>query len=1268
MGKAKNQTIGYEYYMGLHMGIARGPVNELCEITVGDRQAWQGSVTGNTQIYINQPDLFGGHKGEGGIKGTLDVMMGGPGQVKSPKLAAMLTGLQPQFRGFLSVFFDGMVCAMSPYPKPWKFRARRTTAGWDGGTWYPDKATIILDGYYDDGTTRQITAMNPVHIIYESLTNRQWGLGRDRSLFLEDTWRKAADTVYDEQFGLCIRWSRQDTLMSFVQVVIDHIGCAVYVDKFTGKYKIKMIRNDYDADSLPIVDMDSGLLKINEATNASTFNLLNEIVVNCHNPVTNNDFQMRAHNLALIETQKALNSDTRDYPGIPTPKLGNIVAQRDLKAASTNVRRFNVDADRRLWHIQPGDVFKLRDPKSRGIETVIVRVGNVEENPQTDGTLKITAVQDVFGINLNTFTGVQPPNHVEPDTTPKLARRVVYEATYAELSRMVTDGEFNAIQRAEGFIHAHAEKPNPIHMAFDLAVRPQGVADFSINGNGDFTPLAELAVQIDYLTNSLTYWKEGDDFSDPEEVYPGMAIMIGKQEQNEIIRVVSIDRTAKTMSIARGCWDTIPQRHFAGELIWAIQDNGGTDYTKYLSGETVDMKILPWTLRGGRFPIEQAPIDSLPFKHRFFRPYAPGRLQVKTLEIGQARPWYFAFDLRADATTDEVPDFATFTWTHRDRPLQQDKLIDHAQDSIGPEPGTLYRFRVFNATGEMVRNETGIAGSQFVYTYQMAASDTKVEEGATESTSGTVFIDSLRDGVESWMYYTTPFTVHKKPPQTAQVAFMSMQTVSDDTDITDETDSASGGQVAQIAQAVVQPDTAIEDESDSTAGGQVSLLSTSATQFTKLLPVIDMYLYEAPYLSLLREGRNPTRSQLMAFVARPSDRATDGYDLADRPQGTAGWTNNGAGPWTPWGLLKGFIAHLTNEFEVNESSDTDGVPINSVQVGDLLLIDNELLAVEGVNGKRFTIGRGVADTIPAPHYAKAVVWLFDRSHAAADRLYGNEQVAEASLVPHTFAFPIQAGDMPIRQLAMQFRPIRPYPVGLLLVDGKHWYERGNGLADNFDGTKPQGRDVTFTWAHRNRLTQGDRPYDHYATGIASEPGVMTRVWVGYTIQTRQGVEKVTLGTFMTADAGITITKAQLEAWGPKAGLVLEAPGYVALVVSINNMRDGIPNWQGYDVIVIAPSYPMKPGDTPGGGQIPPDPNYPDPGSPDPGPGTGPNPGEGGGTNPNPGGGTTDPEVPGTNPPDPEGPEKPDPDNVFGWSINWDHGWAANLPDQSAEKE
>ena len=60
----------------------------------------------------------------------------------------------------------------------------------------------------------------------------------------------AADALYDEQMGISILWQRENTIEAFVQDIVRHIDAALYVDRRTGKFVLKLIRNDYNPASL----------------------------------------------------------------------------------------------------------------------------------------------------------------------------------------------------------------------------------------------------------------------------------------------------------------------------------------------------------------------------------------------------------------------------------------------------------------------------------------------------------------------------------------------------------------------------------------------------------------------------------------------------------------------------------------------------------------------------------------------------------------------------------------------------------------------------------------------------------------------------------------------------------------------------------------------------------------------------------------------------------------------------------------------------------
>jgi len=111
-GGGGDYTAGYRYLFSLHMGICRGPVDEVVEIRVGDRTAWTGSVTGNTTRQIDAYDLFGGESGEGGVQGPLEFMFGEDDQLASDTLGAVVVGGSTSGKPLGNVSFDGHILAL----------------------------------------------------------------------------------------------------------------------------------------------------------------------------------------------------------------------------------------------------------------------------------------------------------------------------------------------------------------------------------------------------------------------------------------------------------------------------------------------------------------------------------------------------------------------------------------------------------------------------------------------------------------------------------------------------------------------------------------------------------------------------------------------------------------------------------------------------------------------------------------------------------------------------------------------------------------------------------------------------------------------------------------------------------------------------------------------------------------------------------------------------------------------------------------------------
>ncbi len=704
MGSSKKQTVGHRYLFGLHMGLSRGPLDELVEIRVGDREAWKGSITKTSRILINKPDLFGGDKGEGGIKGWLDVLMGDAAQAVLPMLSALHGTPTPAFRGVTTQYFDGQIAANNPYPKPWKMRVRRALAGWDGTPWYPEKAVIPL-------ANGAIRAMNPAHILVECLTNRDWGRGLDRGVLDEASYRVAADALHAEGFGLCLRWNRQSSIADFMQVVIDHVGAAQYTDRSTGRLTLKLLRDDYRVEDLPLFDYESGLLAIEEDEGGAQDGAINQLIVTWYDPIRDEERQIRVEDLAGIQATGGVASSTTDYKGLPTAELAGRVATRDLTIACSGLKRLKLRFDRRGGVLAPGGVFRIRDP-FRGLDNLVLRVGTFDDGKLAEGAITIAAVQDVFGLPATAYLEPQPPVWTPPDRIPQPSpNRRLMEASYRDLATTLNAADLAAVPVDAGAVLAVAEQATGLALNYVLTTRV-GNGEFTEAGVGDWCPTALLADAM-VATTVAVQMSSGRGL---DQITAGTAALI----EDEIVRVVAVDPQAQTATLARGCADTVPMPHAVGVRIWFFDDFAANDPTDYSVGEAVQAKLLTRTSSAQLDPA-LAPVDTIKLAQRQARPYPPGDLKLNS----QRYPASIDGDL-------------IVTWAHRDRRLQSDQLVDHGQGSIGPEAGTAYVVRLLDAiAGQALDSPTALTGTNYASPLR-GAYRVRAEIGAT------------RDGLTSW--------------------------------------------------------------------------------------------------------------------------------------------------------------------------------------------------------------------------------------------------------------------------------------------------------------------------------------------------------------------------------------------------------------------------------------------------------------------------------------------------------------------------------------
>lgn len=148
-GSSKKQTVGYKYYLGMHMILGHGVFDKVTQFLVDGKVAAEGTFTGG-RVTISADNLFGGESREGGVSGELDLEMGRSDQGRNDYLQSQLGSEIPAYRGVVGVVLRKMYLGINPYLKRWSFIAQRIHTRSNGETqWYDSRAEISRQSFGD---------------------------------------------------------------------------------------------------------------------------------------------------------------------------------------------------------------------------------------------------------------------------------------------------------------------------------------------------------------------------------------------------------------------------------------------------------------------------------------------------------------------------------------------------------------------------------------------------------------------------------------------------------------------------------------------------------------------------------------------------------------------------------------------------------------------------------------------------------------------------------------------------------------------------------------------------------------------------------------------------------------------------------------------------------------------------------------------------------------------------------------------------------------
>jgi hypothetical protein len=731
-GGAKKSVVGYRYYRSMSLAICHGPIDALREIWIKDKVAWRGDLRRNADNdntktgRSSQDGLFGGESLEGGVGGFFEVAFGGFNQwlmgvnadgttttaphtalgVKFPYMPAKGTN----YRGIAMVNFFDFYWGTNPYISDIAFNIE---VYWDG--WYPERNKIGVNA-------------NPAHIIYECLVNGEWGLGYDREIIDDDSFRVAAATLYDEGLGLSLSWSETSTIEEFIDSINDQIDATFFYNQKNEKWSLRLIRAS-DPVVMPIGPGDCRLTTFSRRMYGET---VNELTVRWVNPATEEYQALTIHDGGNIEATEQIIPGSKDYPGVRSEVIAARLGQRDLRALSSTLASAEIVANRTAWRLNPGDIILFTWPD---LDVISVRMRVTQTTQlQNKSDITITLVEDVFGQAQAVFNGEQPTDWVDTRTQPtqfeyltpfELPFWYVFQALSGVIPEVeVTYGTVLAGTTNVGIQSARlfAEQILPSTTQYGLVDTANSTPVAMLSADLPRSWQNSASVFINTVTNITRI--ETDSFA-----------VIGGGVDGEIVRVVQNIGNG-TFVLQRGLMDTHPKAWPAGTSVWFIgKEQFPVDPTARSMAETVNYKMTMQTSLGTT-EIDDVPATPVYLEGRQGRPYPVANVRVE----GQYWPSYL-----------EVTDgFLRIDFSTRNRLLQNaDAQVLWNEGSVVTEANT--QVLVFLTQAGVVVASALLPDPSVGFIELPVAG---VPTGATR-----LVIRTIRDGLDNYQDFTHDMTL-----------------------------------------------------------------------------------------------------------------------------------------------------------------------------------------------------------------------------------------------------------------------------------------------------------------------------------------------------------------------------------------------------------------------------------------------------------------------------------------------------------------------------
>lgn len=584
----------------------------------------------------------------------------------------------------------------------------------------------LLSGLFALSATNQVD-MNPAHIIRECLLNSVWGLGLPESLINDEMFQAAAETLFEERFGLSMMWTKQAKIEEFVGEVLSHIQGTLYVNPMTGKLCLKLIRDDYDAATLDTLTPSN--CTVTSFKRRTPAEITNEIAVTWTNPLTEKEEVVIKQSLgSIVANNGEIVSDNRNYYGIRRRALAAEVCARDLAASTAPLSTAEVRADRRFSQKVPGDVVKLTDPEN-GASEVVMRIMKINYGYVGSSEVEMSLSEDVFSYakpRVDEQQGAISPVPSQFPAPPSSVEALTINSLMAQVLSGASDDLVDPETQVAIFASTDRSDTTTIEIYEELNSSVLGDYFESV---GEFNVIGRFALSAPLPAEVESQLALPPPVVGTQPELSGV-IVIGPEglpeNRHELAQITAFDIATGLYTIRRAIYDTVPFEWPQGTPVrYLTQATKTIVSSELVPGVPYDFRVHTRTSRG-LLSNDAAPVITVTPTDRLYAPARPADVRVEGTAFG---------------TIDGLPlTDIEVTFALRNR-LQEDAvLLRWDEPSVTPEVGQTTTVRLIDYdSGIIVAEYPGIAGTSYTF----PASDRSFANALS------VTALSVRDGLES---------------------------------------------------------------------------------------------------------------------------------------------------------------------------------------------------------------------------------------------------------------------------------------------------------------------------------------------------------------------------------------------------------------------------------------------------------------------------------------------------------------------------------------